>query len=199
MVRKPPPSDAIAQTRGDLDLEASAGASRTWLDLPTNDARTQAALALGFGLRATPDLALSLRGTVDIGEGPTTTTALGVHARYDRGRYFAGAGPAIAHIRAGRTCHEVDEVARTVIGKAGFGRAFGHGLGHGIGLEIHEAPRLAAGDHRKLEAGMIVTVEPGIYLPGFGGVRIEDDVLVTKDGCQVLTSVAKSWEDAIVA
>jgi hypothetical protein len=93
------PSVARAQKRGDLDLEASAGASRTWLDLPTNDARTQAALALGFGLRATPDLALSLRGTVNIGEGPTTTTALGIHARYDRGRYFAGAGPAIAHVR----------------------------------------------------------------------------------------------------
>ncbi|NVB81320.1 MAG: hypothetical protein HOV81_23190 [Kofleriaceae bacterium] len=90
---------ASAQSRGDLDLEASAGPSRTWFDLPTNDARTQAALALGFGLRATPDLALSLRGTVDIGEGPTTTTALGVQARYDRGRYFVGAGPAIARVR----------------------------------------------------------------------------------------------------
>lgn len=90
---------ASAETRGDLDLEGSAGASRAWFDLPNNDGRTQAALALGFGLRATPEIAVSLRGTVDIGEGPTTTTALGVHARYDRGRYFAGAGPAIAHVR----------------------------------------------------------------------------------------------------
>lgn len=105
---------------------------------------------------------------------------------------------AIDHIRAGRTCQEVDAVARGVIAKAGFARNFGHGLGHGIGLDIHEAPRLAAGDQTKLEPGMVVTVEPGIYLPGFGGVRIEDDVLVTKDGCQVLTTLAKSWEDALV-
>jgi Xaa-Pro aminopeptidase len=105
---------------------------------------------------------------------------------------------AIAAIRAGRTCHEIDEVARKSIAKAGFGRNFGHGLGHGIGLEIHEGPRLAANQHRKLEVGMVVTVEPGVYLPGWGGVRIEDDVLVTKSGCEVLTSVAKQWEDAII-
>jgi Xaa-Pro aminopeptidase len=106
---------------------------------------------------------------------------------------------AIDAIRAGRTCHEIDSVARSVIAKAGFGRHFGHGLGHGIGLEIHEAPRLAAKANLKLEPGMVVTVEPGIYLPGWGGVRIEDDVLVTKGGCQVLTSVPKQWEDAVVA
>ncbi len=105
---------------------------------------------------------------------------------------------AIAAIRPGRTCHDVDQVARSIIAKAGFGKQFGHGLGHGIGLEIHEAPRLAAKVDTKLEAGMVVTVEPGIYLPGFGGVRIEDDVLVTKDGCEVLTSVPKQWEDALV-
>jgi Xaa-Pro aminopeptidase len=106
---------------------------------------------------------------------------------------------AIAAIQPGRSCHEVDQVARAVIGKAGFGKNFGHGLGHGIGLDIHEAPRLATNQHLKLEPGMVVTAEPGIYLPGWGGVRIEDDVLVTKGGCQVLTTVAKQWEDAIVA
>lgn len=106
---------------------------------------------------------------------------------------------AIAAIRPGMTCHDVDLVARTIIGKAGFGRQFGHGLGHGIGLEIHEAPRLAAGQSLKLEPGMVVTVEPGIYLPGWGGVRIEDDVLVTKTGCEVLTTLDKQWESAIVA
>jgi Xaa-Pro aminopeptidase len=105
---------------------------------------------------------------------------------------------AIAAIRPGRTCHDVDLVARTAISNAGFGKNFGHGLGHGIGLEIHEAPRLAAKATLKLEPGMVVTVEPGIYLPGWGGVRIEDDVLVTKGGCQVLTTVAKQWEDAMV-
>ncbi len=105
---------------------------------------------------------------------------------------------AIAAIRPGLSCHEIDQVARTVIAKAGFGKNFGHGLGHGIGLEIHEAPRLAAKVHLKLEPGMVVTVEPGIYLPGWGGVRIEDDVLVTKGGCQVLTTLGKQWEDAVV-
>jgi Xaa-Pro aminopeptidase len=105
---------------------------------------------------------------------------------------------AIAAIRPGLTGHDVDQVARKTIAKAGFGPNFGHGLGHGIGLEIHEGPRLAAKVHRKLEPGMVVTVEPGIYLPGWGGVRIEDDVLVTKAGCEVLTTVGKQWEDAII-
>jgi Xaa-Pro aminopeptidase len=105
---------------------------------------------------------------------------------------------AIAAIRPGMSGHDVDQVARSVISKAGFGRNFGHGLGHGIGLEIHEAPRLAARATTELEPGMVVTVEPGIYLPGWGGVRIEDDILVTKDGCEVLTTVGKQWEDAIV-
>jgi Xaa-Pro aminopeptidase len=105
---------------------------------------------------------------------------------------------AIASIRPGVSCQDVDQVARSIIGKAGFARNFGHGLGHGIGLDIHEAPRLAAKVETLLEPGMVVTVEPGIYLPGWGGVRIEDDVLVTKEGCEVLTSTAKRWEDAIV-
>ena len=105
---------------------------------------------------------------------------------------------AIAKIKAGVTCHEVDAAARDVIAKAGYGGQFGHGLGHGIGLEIHEAPRLGVNQQLKLEPGMVVTVEPGIYFPGFGGVRIEDDVLVTKTGCEVLTSVPKDWESAII-
>lgn len=102
---------------------------------------------------------------------------------------------AIAAIRPGAMCSEVDQVARQIIAGAGFGRHFGHGLGHGIGLDIHEAPRLSANQQRPLKAGMVVTVEPGVYLPGWGGVRIEDDVLVTADGCEVLSSVPKQWED----
>jgi Xaa-Pro aminopeptidase len=105
---------------------------------------------------------------------------------------------AIAAIRPGISCQAVDAVARGIIHEAGFGKNFGHGLGHGIGLEIHEAPRLAASQAVKLEAGMVVTVEPGIYLPDWGGVRIEDDVLVTKTGCEILTSVPKQWEEAII-
>ena len=103
----------------------------------------------------------------------------------------------IAAIRPGVTAHSVDEAARTVIEKAGFGKHFGHGLGHGIGLEIHEGPRLTRGNQAVLEPGMVITVEPGIYLPDWGGVRIEDDVLVTKAGHEVLTSVPKEWEHAI--
>ena len=87
-------------------------------------------------------------------------------------------------------------VARGVIDKAGFGKNFGHGLGHGIGLDIHENPRMSFLSDMVLKPGMIVTVEPGIYLPGFGGVRIEDDVLVTKDGREVLSLVPKQLEDA---
>jgi Xaa-Pro aminopeptidase len=106
---------------------------------------------------------------------------------------------AIDAIRPGVTCEEVDRVARKIISKAGFGRAFGHGLGHGTGLEIHEAPRLAAGQKTKLRPGMIVTVEPGIYLPGWGGVRIEDDILVTRTGHEVLSDVPKQLDDCVLA
>lgn len=105
---------------------------------------------------------------------------------------------AIEAIRPGVRAADVDRVARQVIAEAGFGRYFGHGLGHGLGLEVHEAPRLSADSKTTLKSGMLVTVEPGIYLPGWGGVRIEDDVLVTKDGCEVLTTVGKQWEDALV-
>lgn len=105
---------------------------------------------------------------------------------------------AIAAIRPGASAHEVDTVARNVIAKAGFGRHFGHSLGHGIGLDIHEGPRLAQNQHRPLKAGMVITVEPGIYLPGWGGVRIEDDVLVTRTGHQVLSHVGKDLDKMLV-
>lgn len=105
---------------------------------------------------------------------------------------------AINAIRPGRKCQEIDAVARKIISKAGYGKQFGHGLGHGTGQEIHEAPRLAPNQDVELRPGMIVTVEPGIYLPGFGGVRIEDDILVTKSGHEVLSDVPKEWADCFV-
>jgi Xaa-Pro aminopeptidase len=105
---------------------------------------------------------------------------------------------AIAAIKPGLTGREVDAVARRVIADAGFGRHFGHGLGHGLGLDIHEAPRLAAAAEQLLKPGMVVTVEPGVYLPGWGGVRIEDDILVTKTGYEVLTDVPKKLEECVV-
>jgi Xaa-Pro aminopeptidase len=98
---------------------------------------------------------------------------------------------AIQRIHPGVKGHEVDAEARRVIAEAGFGDFFGHGLGHGVGLQIHEAPSLRPNSDVVLEAGMVITVEPGIYLPGWGGVRIEDDVLVTPEGCEVLTSLSK--------
>jgi Xaa-Pro aminopeptidase len=106
---------------------------------------------------------------------------------------------AIDAIRPGLTGEQVDSVARRIITRAGFGKAFGHGLGHGTGLEIHEAPRLAVGQKTELRPGMIVTVEPGIYIPGWGGVRIEDDVLVTRTGHEVLSDVPKQLEDCVLA
>ncbi len=105
---------------------------------------------------------------------------------------------AIEAVRPGIACSEVDQVARAVITDAGFGKQFGHGLGHGVGMDIHEAPRLNSSTTRPLRPGMVVTIEPGIYLPGFGGVRIEDDILVTKTGGELLTDVPKQWEDAVV-
>jgi len=98
-------------------------------------------------------------------------------------------------VKAEAICPEVDAQARKVIGEAGYGQHFGHGLGHGVGLEIHEAPRLApTAKPDALAEGMVVTVEPGIYVPESGGVRIEDLVVVQKDGAACLTSAPKPSE-----
>lgn len=105
---------------------------------------------------------------------------------------------AIAAIRPGRRMCDIDAVARDFIVGAGYGEAFNHGLGHGLGLDVHEAPSLSWRSDQKLVAGMLVTVEPGIYLPGVGGVRIEDDVLVTPKGHRVLSRLSKRIEDAVI-
>lgn len=102
---------------------------------------------------------------------------------------------AIAALGPGVMVSQVDRVARELIERQGMGKRFNHGLGHGIGLEIHEAPRLGQNQDRALEPGMIVTVEPGVYYPGFGGVRIEDDVLITRDGYEVLSSLPRALEE----
>jgi len=106
---------------------------------------------------------------------------------------------AIEKIRPGVCCGDVDSAARRVIADAGYGKQFGHGLGHGVGLNVHELPRLGPNVSTILEPGMVVTVEPGIYLPDWGGVRIEDDVLITNDGCEVLSSVTKSLDECSLA
>jgi Xaa-Pro aminopeptidase len=110
---------------------------------------------------------------------------------YDAVREAQEAG--VAAVRAGVSAGDVDEAARSVLRKAGLADWFTHSTGHGVGLEVHEGPRLAAKQTQKLEAGMIVTIEPGIYMPGKFGVRIEDMVLVTARGAEILTPSTKAW------
>ena len=100
----------------------------------------------------------------------------------------------VASVRPGVTCGEVDEAARSVLRRARLDKWFTHSTGHGVGLEIHEGPRVAAKQDQVLEEGMVITIEPGVYLPGEFGVRIEDTVVVTRRGCEVITAASpKSW------
>ncbi|MDO4630255.1 MAG: aminopeptidase P family protein [Planctomycetia bacterium] len=105
---------------------------------------------------------------------------------------------AIEAVHPGIPCSEVDAVARNYIAEAGYGKYFDHGLGHGIGLDVHEGPSFSPRCETILKPGMIITVEPGIYIKNWGGVRIEDDVLVTRDGGEVLTDVEKELDDMYV-
>lgn len=159
-------------------------------------------------------------GDRTVGESPLVLVDWGAET-YDRYRsdltrtYFTGPATAemrrvydvvleaqrqaIGAIRPGVATREIDAVARKVIAEAGYGE-LSHGLGHGFGLEIHEQPRLAPNDPHVLEANMVVTVEPAIYIRGQFGVRIEDDVLVTPEGCEVLSRALPSdWESAQIA
>ena len=126
----------------------------------------------------------------------TRTVHVGGASREERAAYdavLAAQETAVGAVKAGVTCGDVDKAARDVLEKAGLGRFFTHSTGHGVGLEIHEQPRIATGQEMRLEAGMVVTIEPGVYLPGKFGIRIEDMVAVTKTGHWILTPVTKGW------
>jgi len=95
-------------------------------------------------------------------------------------------------VRAGQTGREADALARRHIAERGYAESFGHSLGHGLGLEVHEAPRLSPTADAVLPEGAVVTIEPGVYLPGWGGVRIEDDVVLSADRAESLTGSSRS-------
>ncbi len=105
---------------------------------------------------------------------------------------------ALAVIRPGVKFSEVDGAARGTIREKGYGEQFGHSLGHGVGLEVHESPAVKEGNEERLQPGMVFTVEPGIYIPGWGGVRIEDMVLVTDRGVRILSACEKDLEDMVL-
>lgn len=124
----------------------------------------------------------------------TRTVAIGEPDEKQREIYdivLAAQKEGVRAVKPGLTGKEVDAVARKVIETHGYGEYFGHGLGHSVGLAIHEGPNLSVREERILEPGMVLTVEPGIYIPNWGGVRIEDMVLVTETGCEVLTQSPK--------
>jgi Xaa-Pro aminopeptidase len=125
----------------------------------------------------------------------TRTVYLGKPKAEERKAYEAvleAQQSAVAAVSAGVSCGEVDEAARSVLRKADMAEAFSHSTGHGVGLEIHESPRIGAGQKTRLLPGMVVTIEPGVYWAGKFGVRIEDMVAVTRTGGQVLTPTPKA-------
>lgn len=105
---------------------------------------------------------------------------------------------AIAKVRPGVKAREIDQAARDYITQRGYGEYFLHRTGHGLGLSVHEEPNMTSDSELVLEPGMTFTIEPGIYLAGIGGIRLEDNILVTEDGCEILTRSSKKLEDNII-
>jgi Xaa-Pro aminopeptidase len=158
--------------------------------LPHGRATPQAIAAGGF---VVCDFGVILAGYCS---DQTRTVWVGAASKEARSAYEAvkeSQAAAIAAVRPGVSCGEVDEAARKVLRQAGLGRYFTHSTGHGVGLEIHESPRVAAGQKEFLKPGMVITIEPGVYFPGKWGIRIEDMVAVTESGCEVLTPTSKDF------
>ena len=184
---------------GELELQARrAGAEKMSFDtivaagsrsaLPHGRASSQAISGSGFVIL---DYGVILAGYCS---DMTRTVHVGKITGARRRMYDAVGVAQMASVNAvrpGVTAGDVDRAGRQILKKAGYGRYFTHSTGHGVGIEIHEQPRLAAGQTQKLEPGMVVTIEPGIYIPEQGGVRIEDMVLVTESGHEILTPTTR--------
>jgi Xaa-Pro aminopeptidase len=149
---------------------------------------------IGKGELVVFDMGAELDGYCSDGTRTFATGEPGDEAREVYDLTLAAQLAALAAIRAGASGREVDAVAREIITEAGHGDQFGHGLGHGVGLEVHEGPRLATTSDDELQQGNVVTVEPGIYLPGRFGVRIEDLVVLTADGHRNLSGLGKDLQ-----
>ena len=145
---------------------------------------------------------------IDLGAGieaymsdMTRTFVWGEYPRRFKTIYRAVLGAqkkALRALRPGVPASAIDREARSYLEKRGYGSYFGHGLGHGVGLEVHEKPTISANSRDVLKEGMVFTVEPGVYIPGWGGIRIEDTVLVTDDGCEILTEYPKNLESMVI-
>ena len=124
----------------------------------------------------------------------TVTVAIGSPDSRQKEIYFVvkdAHDKALEAVKPGVGLRELDGIARGFIEEKGYANYFGHGLGHGVGLEVHEKPTVSFRSEQIAEAGMVFTIEPGIYIPDWGGVRIEDTVVVTQDGCRTITKVPK--------
>jgi Xaa-Pro aminopeptidase len=155
---------------------------------PHGVASTEAIPASGFIIL---DYGVKLNGYCS---DMTRTVHLGRASKAHQRMYHAVREAQLASleaVRPGVEADKVDQAGRTLLKKAGYGAYFNHSTGHGVGIEVHEPPRLAQGQNQKLVPGMVITIEPGIYIPGEGGVRIEDMVLVTESGHEVLTLTTK--------
>jgi Xaa-Pro aminopeptidase len=193
------PGVAETQVAGELELQARrAGAEKMSFDtivaagprsaLPHGRASSQPIPAQGFIIL---DYGVILAGYCS---DMTRTVHAGPVSRAHRRMYEAvrqAQLASIAAVRPGVETGEVDRAGREVLRKAGFDAFFTHSTGHGVGIEVHEPPRLGKDQTQKLAPGMVVTIEPGIYIPEEGGVRIEDMVLVTESGHEVLTPTTK--------